>query len=176
MGLAGLSALRVGDGVVRLDRFTTEDLEALASGDDDPELRHRFAIPPSFRASVLHSQQVLARWSEEWASGTRFTFAVRPVDDTSLLGGCELRPDGLEKAAVSYWIYPAHRGRGFASRALSLLVQSSFELGSFAMLEAAVDPDNIASARVARRAGFVETRPRDGQRVFERVSGRVARG
>ena len=62
-------------------------------------------------------------------------------------------------AMVGYWLHPEGRGRGAVSEALELLVGHAFAdpadggLGLH-RLEAGTDVDDVASARVLRRAGF----------------------
>jgi RimJ/RimL family protein N-acetyltransferase len=59
------------------------------------------------------------------------------------------------KGEVGYWIAREHRGRGAATRALRLLARWALgELG-LARLELLADVRNVASHRVAERAGFV---------------------
>lgn len=144
--------LAANDGVIRLDRFGERDLEALVAGDGDAELRRRFEVPASFEPSLEHSRRVLARWVEEWARGERYTFTVRPGVGDDLLGGCELRAG--DRWQASYWTYPAHRGKGVASRALVLLLGVAFGELDASVVEARIDEDNTASIRVAERAGF----------------------
>ena len=110
---------------------------------------------------------MLAADDEAWRlRGDRRRFATR-VGGT-LVGGCEARVDG-RVAALSYWTFPQHRGRGYATRATRLLsAWAASEFGA-ERIEVRVDADNTASLRVATRAGFVDTGRRDraGQRVLE---------
>jgi RimJ/RimL family protein N-acetyltransferase len=82
-------------------------------------------------------------------------YALRDGAGT-LLGGAEARRTGADSADVSYWVYPAFRGRGLTARTLGLLVPALGAVG-IRTVEAHVDPDNLASRRSAERAGFVES-------------------
>jgi RimJ/RimL family protein N-acetyltransferase len=67
------------------------------------------------------------------------------LDEVRLDRGC---------AAAGYWLSPAARGRGLATRAVRLLARWAFgELG-LARLELTCGPDNEASQQVAERCGF----------------------
>jgi len=154
------------DGVVTLTLFRPSDAAVLRDGDHDPEHRLRFEIPDDFVPSLEHSQDVISRWERERAAGARFAFAVRAADTGELLGGCELRPLCSEAANLSYWIYPAHRLRGVATRAVALTCQVAFLEFRFHRLEAAIDRDNISSRQVALRNGFRESGLRDGRVVY----------
>ena len=87
-----------------------------------------------------------------------------------LAGGCELRLDSPGTAACSYWVYPGHRGRGLAARALTLAVDHAFtDLGVF-RAELLIEVANTVSHRVAAAAGF----HREGvlRGVFDHQGGR----
>ena len=97
----------------------------------------------------------IERWSAEWQNGgDRIAFAARDPHTLVLMGGCELRRDGGH-AQLSYWTFPPYRRRGVAAAALRLVCDfAATELG-VATFEARVDPANLASRRVAEKAGFV---------------------
>ncbi|MEV4312394.1 GNAT family protein [Actinocrispum sp. NPDC049592] len=59
-----------------------------------------------------------------------------------------------ERASVGYWVVADARGRGVATRALRLMSAWAFEELSLARLELTCGPDNLASQRVAEKAGF----------------------
>jgi RimJ/RimL family protein N-acetyltransferase len=166
-GILG-SAMLAGDGVVILSEFTLADVSVMSLADADPELRRRFDFPEHFVPSLEHSEEVVRRWQRERLAGERYPHAVRAAATLQLLGGCELRPLGQGLANVSYWTYPSHRSRGVASRALALLIRIASDDHGFTSLEAAIDPDNVASRAVAERNGFSLAAQRDGRDVFVR--------
>ncbi|WP_158289282.1 GNAT family N-acetyltransferase [Paenibacillus flagellatus] len=65
----------------------------------------------------------------------------------------ETEADGT--AYVSLLVNPGLRGRGYGSRMLAALLQRP-ELTAVRRWEAGIEPDNIASIRCFRKAGFVE--------------------
>ena len=147
---------RLSDGHVVLDGHTLEDAEAHWRGEDD-EMRRRFDWPLMRRVTLEHVQGVMRRWMEARAAGgPMFVYAVRDLAGV-LVGGCELRLIDAERANVSYWLYPDHRGGGYAARALALLSEAAKSVEGLERLEAHVDPDNLASRRLAESAGFIET-------------------
>jgi len=93
------------------------------------------------------------QWRE---SGPRRTWAIRSALTGALLGGCEARLSGDRSADVSWWIFPAHRGCGFASRAVRLMVRYAVDTLAVRRFVAFIEPDNLASRGVARNAGFAE--------------------
>lgn len=158
------------DGVVSLTRFRASDVETMFLGDSDPEFRRRFDFPDDVVPSRAHSQAVLARWVEEWAQGTRFSFALRDAASGALLGGCELQSWAPGWANISYWTYPEFRRRGVATRALPLLRGIARDHFRIHQLELLADPDNVASRRVATRSGFMEVSERDGRVLYVAAS------
>jgi [ribosomal protein S5]-alanine N-acetyltransferase len=62
---------------------------------------------------------------------------------------------------VSYGLVASHRGQGIATEIASALVDYAFETLNVRRILATIDPDNIASIRVAEKLGFVlkETKP-----------------
>lgn len=155
-----------GDGVVTLSFFVPSDAPVLRDADDDPEHRRRFEFPVDFVPSLQRSLEVIARWEEERVAGTRFPLAVRDAVTATLLGGCEIKPLPNGAANLSYWTYPAHRGRGVASRAVALTCGYAFGKLGLKRVEILTDPDNAPSRRVAVRNGFREAGVRDGRILY----------
>jgi RimJ/RimL family protein N-acetyltransferase len=148
---------RLADDIVVLDAFTLEDLDAHLAGEDDEQAR-RFGWYPehSTKATV---QAAFARWAQGWrAEGPARAFAVREADGGALVGGCEIRIEGGRVAEISYWTFPQHRRKGFATHAVRLLCDFAFRELAVERIEAQVEPDNRASRRVAEGAGFLEER------------------
>lgn len=108
------SAPTLTDGVVVLDGHRLDDLAAHLAGEDEEQARRLGWYPASstvetVRAAILH-------WQEEWRRGgaTR-AFAVREAATRELVGQCEVRLKDAEIGEMSYVVFPAYRGRGFAS-------------------------------------------------------------
>jgi RimJ/RimL family protein N-acetyltransferase/ADP-ribose pyrophosphatase YjhB (NUDIX family) len=136
------------DGVVTLRPFARDDIDAHVAGEDD-EARLWFGQPgPSTYAGML---EVVDRWQREREAGTRLTFAIQ--HDGATVGTAEARPRE-DVASLSWLLYAGHRGHGYATRAIRLLVDFAFETLGVRRVEAEVDPRNLASQRVATRAGL----------------------
>jgi RimJ/RimL family protein N-acetyltransferase len=160
-------ALSLTDGVVVLERFRADDMEAHLAGEDEEQARRfgwwpRRSGPEQFRALLAEDE---ASWSR---GGPNFRLATRVRGE--LVGGCELRVRKPGSATVSYWTFASHRGCGYATRATRLLCDWAFEALRLERVEAHVEEDNAASVGVARAAGFIGTPRRDdeGLLVLER--------
>ena len=57
---------------------------------------------------------------------------------------------------LGYWIVPPERGRGAATAAVDLMAPWALKVLDLRRLEAWVEPENLASQHVLRRAGFQE--------------------
>ena len=74
--------------------------------------------------------------------------------DGRLVGSVRLREIGESTGEITYLLDREERGRGYATRAVRLLVEYAFgELG-LGRVQARVPPDDAPSIRVARRAGL----------------------
>jgi RimJ/RimL family protein N-acetyltransferase len=149
------------DGVVVLEPHTLDDVTAHLAGEDEEQAR-RFGWWPN-RSTEATVRRAIESWIEEWRIGgpTR-AFACR-VDGT-LVGGCELRLHD-DRSEASYYVFPDHRRRGYATRLLRLLV----DWAPVRPVELHVEPDNLASLAVARNVGFrrVGELVEDGRRMHK---------
>jgi RimJ/RimL family protein N-acetyltransferase/8-oxo-dGTP pyrophosphatase MutT (NUDIX family) len=136
------------DRVVTLRPFDERDIEPHVAGEDD-EMRYWFDQPgPSSHEGM---REVVERWRKEREAGTRLTFSVH--DHRGAVGWVEARPRG-ETASLSWGVYAEHRGQGYATRAVRLLIRHLYDHHGVRRVQAEVDPRNRASHRVATRAGL----------------------
>jgi RimJ/RimL family protein N-acetyltransferase len=110
----------------------------------------------------------LRRCDRVWEAGEHRPFAIVDADD-ELLGAIEVRV--REIGSIGYWVAAGARNRGVATRALTLLSRWALKDGGVERLELATHPENLASQRVAEKAGFTyegvlrsHMRFRDGRR------------
>ena len=91
-----------------------------------------------------------------WVSATDAEFVIADAAHAEPLGVLTLRvaerDPGL--AAVGYWLRPEARGRGVATVAVQLIARWLFSELGVQRLELTTAPENVASQRVAERAGF----------------------
>lgn len=86
--------------------------------------------------------------------GTGFAFAIESTDGR-YLGGCGLSQLDLPnaRANVGYWVRSSATRRGVATGAVRLIREWAFETTSLIRLEIVVAAGNMASHRVAVKAG-----------------------
>ena len=69
---------------------------------------------------------------------------------------------------IGYNVFARHRGNGYASRALELLIRYLDESTVFHTATLRIDPANAASLAVAARSDFVPSGDVDGSQYFKR--------
>jgi RimJ/RimL family protein N-acetyltransferase len=155
---------------VELRRWTTGDAAAL---------RRAVAASPDLVLQLGHADlrseaACAAHIDEQWVSS-----GTDRVDRAICVDGVAVGHVGLSRiehrhdtAWASYWVTERFRGRGLATRGLISLTGHAFrELGLF-RVELGHRTDNIASCRVAERAGFAaegieRSKLRDGDLRFD---------
>lgn len=152
-----------------LSVFTLADLRVVLEGDRDPETARRFGWVPE-DASAEKVGGHIATCAQRWSKGERVTWAVRAAGSPAAMGHVELKLRDEGRARISYSTYPWARGRGLAARAADLACVFAFEELGVARVQLLTDADNLASHRVAVKAGFTiegvlrQHGERDGQR------------
>lgn len=147
--------MRLSDEVITLSPLRLDDAEAHLAGEDELLVRHLNGGPGT-RDSV---EDYLRHCREQWdTSGPLRAFGIRVGE--VLAGTIDLRFGGEGLAPgqvnVAYGLYPPWRGHGLATRAVLLVLRYAASEGEReAVIQ--VEPDNPASAAVARRAGFTLT-------------------
>lgn len=140
-----------------LDLPSEGDIELVARYCADP-LFYRYLTTP-WPYTLEHARAFLTEYVPgAWASGDELTWAIRRGGAAPVLGIIGLRR-GNE---IGYWLGAEHRGEGLMAEAVTAVCE-------WALSGAVPDADsilwranegNLASAHVARAAGFRRTTPR----------------
>ncbi len=103
--------------------------------------------------SLADAVSFLAMQPEAWRSGSAFEFVVR--ENGRFVAACGLnRIERLHRAAnLGYWVRTSATGRGIAKACVSHLAAWAFEKADLDRLEILVAAGNLASQRVAEKAG-----------------------
>ncbi|MDX6300932.1 MAG: [ribosomal protein S5]-alanine N-acetyltransferase [Nocardioidaceae bacterium] len=158
------------DGRIGLRRWREEDIDCIRLAATDPEIPKGTTVPASYT-----SDEGLAFIHRQWGradNGEGVSQAIVEIDSDRAIGlmWVALRPQ-THVGGLGYWIVPPQRGQGAATAAMNLVVPWAFDVFDLRRLEAWVEPGNLASQRVLRRAGFQE----EGRlRNFLTIDGRSA--
>jgi RimJ/RimL family protein N-acetyltransferase len=136
------------DGVVTIRPPEPDDSERLIAGRDDQWRRWLGpgSVEPRPTACIVAEGEVVG-----W------------VDfDTDRVW---LRPGEVN---VGYNVFAPHRGKGYASRAVELLIQHLDQSTQYETATLLIHPDNAASLAVAANSRFTPSGEVDGSRYFKR--------
>lgn len=151
------SPVMLSDEAVVLRPWNSSDATFMVEASRDPAIERYNGPSP---ASVADAVAVIERIQESWR-----TFEIRGdptgaafvIVDAALgepVGMCGIDHwSSTDVAQFGYWLAAGARGRGLATRAVTLMTGWLFELGA-ARVFLTIQSDNAASAAVARRAGF----------------------
>lgn len=134
------------DGVVTLRSWTAADAPAIVECVDGDELLAGWLdrLPQPY--TLADAQFYIALEGEE-------KFALTDAVSGRVLGSIGLTWQEPTVTEVGYWIRADARGRGLMTRALRLAARHAFDRGA-ARVQLRADVENVASCRVAEKAGF----------------------
>ncbi len=135
----------------RLEKTHLPAVQALAN---DPDIARFTGFPVP--APDDFAEQWYARYEAGRADGTRELF-VAVDDDGRFLGvamAFNISAEGRE-LELGYLVAPEERGQGIGAEMLRQLSSWAFDAGNALRATLIIDVANVASSRVAARAGFV---------------------
>jgi len=152
--------LSYSDGVVTIRRQDPSDIDEHLASIDQEQIRWMWQ--PGERQNWesmtteqqrKHASQGLERNHDSFGKGPKWTFAVDTANDRYVAYvDCDLAtpPAPVGGANIAYSCHPDHRGQGYVSRAVRLVMQFLAEHTIARHSQFVVDCENEASLRVAR--------------------------
>jgi RimJ/RimL family protein N-acetyltransferase len=142
------------DGVVALRPPEPSDVDAITAGCQDPSVSQYTSIPSPYERT--HATAFVRDSARHWREGVAANFVITDAGTGTLLGGCGvIRLDEVGGATeIGYWLTVEARGRGVMTRTVRLVADWVLRDLGRARLELQADVRNLASQRVAERAGF----------------------
>ncbi|HVV64656.1 MAG TPA: GNAT family N-acetyltransferase [Rhizomicrobium sp.] len=142
-----------------------EDFEALAEIMADPDVARYLTGEPLTRAEAWRS---LAVALGHWRLRGYGVWAVERKTDGAFLGRVGMiNPEGWPGLEIGWTLGKPHWGNGYATEAARAAMSYAFCTQPVDRLISCIDPDNLASQRVAQRLG--ETR---GERRILQIAGK----
>jgi RimJ/RimL family protein N-acetyltransferase len=144
----------LGDGFVVVRPLTPDDAPAIAAACQDPLIQDLCYFVPS-PYDLADAEEFIARARRGFVAGAELHCAVVEAGTGVLLGAVDLVhfPD-REAGEAGYWVAPGARGRDVATAAVRLMQRYAFTQLGLERLELMTEPRNLASQRVAEKAGF----------------------
>jgi RimJ/RimL family protein N-acetyltransferase len=140
------------DGLV-LRPWRIDDAPAVTAACQDPEIARWIPlIPIDYKEE--HARAFLTDSVRRFESGEGFAFAVLDAETKALAGSVAIRIQPFSCGHIGYWVAREARGRGVATTALKALCRWAVDELGLKRLELVTDPENVASQRVAEKAGF----------------------
>ena len=107
------------------------------------------------------------------AGADALCFAIVDPSSGDLLGNLALtfEKSNPKSAEIMYWLAPAGRGRGIATRAVVLVCEWAFGSLGLERISLKTRRGNVKSQKVAERAGFRPVAEVDGEYVWYEMGG-----
>lgn len=143
------------DGHVGLRRWRESDIDCIRLASTDPTIPQGTTVPATYTPEG--GLAFITRQQERAVNGEGLSQAIVEAKSDRAIGLMWLaaRPQP-HVAGLGYWVIPTERGLGVATKALRLVVPWALKTLNLQRLEAWVEPDNLASQAVLRKAGFQE--------------------
>src|SRR5215207_9923523 len=139
------------DEVVRLRAPRLGDVPAMVEMYRDPDTRYWGGSAPGYdRAEAVRG--VIERIPNGWRENTRRTWVIEY--DGRYAGAIALSGGESGVGSVGFTGHPAHRGRGFITRAVRLVLDHAFDELGWNRVTWGAFVGNWASRRIAWRTGF----------------------
>ena len=136
---------------VVLRAWRLEDVPAVTAACQDAEIARWLAFVPqpyTEEDARFYIQGCLE------AGDDRTPFAITDAETGEVIGSIDMSINRLQTGHIGYWLGAESRGRGLTTAALRALSRWAIEERGLGRVELVTDPDNIASQRVAEKAGF----------------------
>ncbi|NED97634.1 GNAT family N-acetyltransferase [Phytoactinopolyspora alkaliphila] len=144
---------------IALREWTHDDAEWYVEQSMDPEILRFTTTEPTLTAEAVHTALDRLHVDDD-------ALGFVAVDE---LTGSRLANLAASRhgrgAHASYWVARSARGRGVASQALRMLCQAAFDAWQIDEIRLWTHAGNVASRRVAEKAGFTYIESADETRV-----------
>jgi len=140
---------------LRIRRFEDSDLAPFMSYRNDPEVA-RYQSWDSLDEQEAKAFIREAGSAQPGVPGEWFGFVIESKETGALLGDCALRVDEHEpyRAEIGFTLAREHQGRGFASEAVSRLLEYAFDTLGLHRVVAIADCRNAPSVALLERVGM----------------------
>jgi ribosomal-protein-alanine N-acetyltransferase len=145
------TANMVGEKIL-LRRPTLQDLEEFITLNRASTRLHRSLVSPPTKSEEFHD------FLKRCGRGDCECFLICRTEDSAVVGTINLSQifrGGFQNAYLGYYLGERYARRGYMTEALRLMLRYAFSELKLHRVEANIQPDNLASIALVRRAGFV---------------------
>jgi ribosomal-protein-alanine N-acetyltransferase len=139
-----------------LRRITTDDAGAVFRLRSNPDTMKY--VPRPLAVTTDDALAHIATIEEKIGSNTGINWAITLKGNPEfigIIGNFRIEFENY-RAEIGYMLLPEFNGKGIISEAIARVVQYGFEEMRLHSIEAVIDPDNIASARVLEKNNFIK--------------------
>jgi RimJ/RimL family protein N-acetyltransferase len=147
-----MNEMEVRRGSVVLRPWRIEDVPAVTAACQDAEIARWLAFVP--QPYTEEDARVYIRECID-AADDRRPFAITDAETGEVVGAIDMHINRMQTGHVGYWMAAEARDRGLTTAALEAISRWAVEEVGLGRVELVTDPDNIASQRVAEKAGFI---------------------
>ena len=139
-----------------LRRVDSNDIKEIFALRSNPETMKY--IPRPLVKTNEDALEHIAMIDSKIDSNEGINWAITLKDNPKLIGVIghyRIKPENY-RAELGYMLLPEYHGKGIVSEAVKEAVKYGFQVMKLNSLEAIIDPDNYASAKVLEKNGFVK--------------------
>jgi RimJ/RimL family protein N-acetyltransferase len=163
------------DGVVTLRPWGEPgDVEAITAACNDRAIAEFLDLIPS-PYTENDAREYIAQTRQGWAEGGTTNFAITDTETGEPVGSLGVRWSEPDQGVVEvgYWVAPQARGRGLCTRAVRLASRWLIADHGMERVQLRADEQNVASRKVAEKAGFMQEGVLRSSRFNRRLNRRV---
>lgn len=143
-------------GLITLRKPHLDDTQAVFDGCQDPLIPRFTAISADY--SMAHALDYVQRTDASVRTQRELPFVIEHGngDDLTFAGTISFHSLSVKNSVgeLGYWMSASMRGKGIATTAARMLTDFGFASIGFKRIEALVDIENIASAKLLESAGY----------------------
>jgi [ribosomal protein S5]-alanine N-acetyltransferase len=139
-----------------LRRLNNADVNEIMALRSNPETMKY--IPRPLAKTIEDALEHIAMIDRKIENNEGINWAITLKDHSELIGiigHYRIKPEHY-RAEIGYMILPEYNGKGIVSEAIKEVVKYGFEVMQLHSIEAIIDPENYASAKVLEKNEFVK--------------------
>ncbi|WP_276877410.1 GNAT family N-acetyltransferase [Chryseobacterium joostei] len=141
---------------LKLRRADVNDINELFAMRSDPDMMKY--IPRPLATDLEEASTHLKIMDEKITSNEMINWAITLKDDPKMIGTIgyyHIKPEHY-RAEIGYMLLPDYQGKGYVTEAITKVVNYAFTTMNLHSIEAVIDPENVASAKVLEKCSFIK--------------------